>query len=122
LRGSGGTARIASRHPRRAEGDSLEQIAANAHDERSVETNKASPAEHRYAGLFLDPSSDPARRSLIDPSSAVRTASGRWQPQLAAQGGSFFVISEPGWAATQELRELVRRYQARSIYAETLAN
>jgi uncharacterized protein YbjT (DUF2867 family) len=37
LRGSGATARIASRHPRRAEGDSLEQIAANAHDERSVE-------------------------------------------------------------------------------------
>jgi len=37
LRGSGATVRIASRHPRRAEGDSLEQIAANAHDERSVE-------------------------------------------------------------------------------------
>jgi uncharacterized protein YbjT (DUF2867 family) len=37
LRRSGATVRIASRHPRRAEGDSLEQIAANAHDERSVE-------------------------------------------------------------------------------------
>jgi uncharacterized protein YbjT (DUF2867 family) len=37
LRGSGAAVRIASRHPRRAEGDSLEQIAANAHDERSVE-------------------------------------------------------------------------------------
>jgi len=37
LRGSGATVRIASRHPGRAEGDSLEQIAANAHDERSVE-------------------------------------------------------------------------------------
>src|SRR5256885_8305273 len=37
LRGSGATVRIASRHPGRAEGDSLEQIAADAHDERSVE-------------------------------------------------------------------------------------
>jgi len=37
LRGSGATVRIASRHPGRAEGDSLEQIAANAHNERSVD-------------------------------------------------------------------------------------
>src|SRR5262249_15361295 len=37
LRGSGAAVRIVSRHPRRAEGDSLEQIVANAHDERSVE-------------------------------------------------------------------------------------
>jgi uncharacterized protein YbjT (DUF2867 family) len=37
LRGSGTTVRIASRHPKRGEGDSLEQIAADAHDERSVE-------------------------------------------------------------------------------------
>src|SRR5215831_17445095 len=37
LRGSGATVRIASRHLRPAEGDGLEQIAANAHDERSVE-------------------------------------------------------------------------------------
>src|SRR5262249_7288328 len=37
LHGSGATVRIASRHPGRAEGDSLEHIAADAHDERSVE-------------------------------------------------------------------------------------
>ena len=37
LRGSGATVRIASRHPGRAESDSLEQIAANAHNERSVD-------------------------------------------------------------------------------------
>jgi uncharacterized protein YbjT (DUF2867 family) len=37
LRGSGITVRIASRHPGRAEGDGLEQIAADARDERSVE-------------------------------------------------------------------------------------
>src|SRR5262249_60285119 len=37
LRESGATARIASRHPRPAEGDGLEHIAANAHDEPSVE-------------------------------------------------------------------------------------
>ena len=37
LRESGATVRIASRHPKPAEGDGLEQIAANAHDERSVE-------------------------------------------------------------------------------------
>src|SRR5215813_13137397 len=37
LRESGATVRIASRHPRPAEGDGLEQIAANAHDERFVE-------------------------------------------------------------------------------------
>jgi uncharacterized protein YbjT (DUF2867 family) len=37
LHGSGARVRVASRHPGRVEGDSLEQIAANAHDERSVE-------------------------------------------------------------------------------------
>src|SRR6201987_5004300 len=37
LHGSGVTVRIASRHPGRAEGDSPEQIAADAHDERSIE-------------------------------------------------------------------------------------
>ena len=34
---SGATVRIASRHPRRAEGDNIKQIAADARDERSVE-------------------------------------------------------------------------------------
>src|SRR5260370_39181201 len=34
---SGATVRVASRHPRRAEGDDVEQIAADARDERSVE-------------------------------------------------------------------------------------
>jgi uncharacterized protein YbjT (DUF2867 family) len=34
---SGATVRIASRHPGRAEGDNVEQIAADAHRERSVE-------------------------------------------------------------------------------------
>ena len=37
LRESGATVRIASRHPGRAEGDNVKQIAADAHDERSVE-------------------------------------------------------------------------------------
>ena len=37
LHGSGATVRIASRHPKPAEGEGLEQIAADAHDERSVE-------------------------------------------------------------------------------------
>ena len=37
LRESGATVRVASRHPRRAEGDDVKQIAADAHDERSVE-------------------------------------------------------------------------------------
>jgi hypothetical protein len=37
LRGSGVTVRIASRHAGRAEGDSLEKVAADARDERSVE-------------------------------------------------------------------------------------
>src|SRR6266566_9836822 len=35
---SGATVRVASRHPRRAERDDVKQIAADAHDERSVET------------------------------------------------------------------------------------
>jgi uncharacterized protein YbjT (DUF2867 family) len=34
---SGATVRIASRHPARAEGDNVEQIVADAHDEHSVE-------------------------------------------------------------------------------------
>ena len=37
LRACGATVRIASRHPRQAGGDGFEQIAADAHDERSVE-------------------------------------------------------------------------------------
>src|SRR5258706_14523220 len=34
---SGATVRVASRHPRQAEGDDVKQIAADAHDERSIE-------------------------------------------------------------------------------------
>src|SRR5205807_6925942 len=34
---SGATVRVASRHPRRAEGDDVKRIAADAHDERAVE-------------------------------------------------------------------------------------
>ena len=37
LRESGATVRIASRHPGQADGDDVEQIRADAHDERSVE-------------------------------------------------------------------------------------
>jgi uncharacterized protein YbjT (DUF2867 family) len=37
LSGSRATVRIASRHPGQAEGDNVEQIVADAHDERSVE-------------------------------------------------------------------------------------
>ena len=37
LHGSGATVRVASRHPGRAEGDSLEKVATDARDERSVE-------------------------------------------------------------------------------------
>ncbi len=37
LRESGARVRIASRHPRLADGDNVKQIAADAHDERSVE-------------------------------------------------------------------------------------
>ena len=37
LRACGATVRIASRHPRQAGGDGLEQIAADVHDERAVE-------------------------------------------------------------------------------------
>src|SRR5262249_18259062 len=37
LTGSTATVRIASRHPARPEGDNVEQIVADAHDERSVE-------------------------------------------------------------------------------------
>ena len=37
LRESGVTVRVASRHPGQTDGDDVKQIAANAHDERSVE-------------------------------------------------------------------------------------
>jgi uncharacterized protein YbjT (DUF2867 family) len=37
LRESGATVRVGSRHPRQTDGDEVKQIAANAHDERSVE-------------------------------------------------------------------------------------
>jgi NAD(P)H-binding len=37
LRKSGVTVRVASRHPGQTDGDDVKQIAANAHDERSVE-------------------------------------------------------------------------------------
>src|SRR5262249_57750861 len=49
LHGSGATVRIASRHPRPAEGDGLEQIAANAHDERSVAAPAAGAARAVHA-------------------------------------------------------------------------
>ena len=58
LRGSGATVRIASRHPKRAEDDSLEQIAADAHDERSVEAAVVGAAGVVNA-ISLDPTGRP---------------------------------------------------------------
>jgi uncharacterized protein YbjT (DUF2867 family) len=52
LRGSGATVRVASRHPRQVEGDSLEQIVANAHDERSVEAAARQLRRERQHGTL----------------------------------------------------------------------
>jgi len=59
LRESGATVRAASRHPGRAEGDDVKQIAADAHDERSVEAAVAgSDGVVNAISLYVEHGSD----------------------------------------------------------------
>jgi uncharacterized protein YbjT (DUF2867 family) len=56
---SGATVRIASRHPRGVEGDDVKQIAADAHDERSVEAAVAdADGVVNAIGLYVERGSD----------------------------------------------------------------
>jgi uncharacterized protein YbjT (DUF2867 family) len=59
LRESGATVRVASRHPGRAEGDGIKQIAVDTHDERAVEAAVAgADAVVNAIGLYVEHGSD----------------------------------------------------------------
>ncbi|MGA7810905.1 complex I NDUFA9 subunit family protein [Bradyrhizobium sp.] len=71
---SGATVRVASRHPGQAEGDHVEQIAADAGDERSVEEAVAgSDAVVNAISLYVEHGSDTFRSVHVE--AAARIAS-----------------------------------------------
>src|SRR5258706_8681707 len=77
---SGATVRVASRHPRRAEGDDVKQIAADAHDERSVEAAVAGADGVVDAiGLYVEHGADTFHSVHVE--AAARIA------RVAPQGG-----------------------------------
>src|SRR5437879_4136600 len=71
---SGATVRVASRHPRRAEGDDVKQIAADAHDERSVEAAVAgADGVVNAISLYVEHGSDTFHSAHVE--TAARIAS-----------------------------------------------
>jgi hypothetical protein len=71
---SGATVRVASRHPRRAEGDNVKQIAADAHDERSVEAAVAgADGVVNAISLYVEHGSDTFHSAHVE--TAARIAS-----------------------------------------------
>jgi uncharacterized protein YbjT (DUF2867 family) len=74
LRESGATVRVASRHPRQAEGEDVKQIAADAHDERSIEAAVAgADGVVNAISLYVEHRSDTFRSVHVE--AAVRIAS-----------------------------------------------
>jgi uncharacterized protein YbjT (DUF2867 family) len=70
----GATVRVASRHPGRAEGDDVKQIAADAHDERSVEAAVAgADGVVNAISLYVEHGSDTFHRVHVE--AAARIAS-----------------------------------------------
>jgi uncharacterized protein YbjT (DUF2867 family) len=71
---SGAMVRVASRHPRGAEGDDVKQIAADAHDERSVEAAVAdADGVVNAISLYIEHGSDTFRSVHVE--TAARIAS-----------------------------------------------
>jgi uncharacterized protein YbjT (DUF2867 family) len=71
---SGATVRVASRHPRQAEGDDVKQIAADAHDERSVEAAVAgADGVVNAISLYVEHGSDTFHSAHVE--TAARIAS-----------------------------------------------
>src|SRR5260370_14990127 len=71
---SGATVRVASRHPRRAEGDDVKQIATDAHDERSVEAAVAgADGVVNAISLYVEHGSDTFHSAHVE--TAARIAS-----------------------------------------------
>jgi uncharacterized protein YbjT (DUF2867 family) len=74
LREAGATVRVASRHPGPAEGDDIEQIAVDAHDERSIEAAVAgADGVVNAIGLYVEHGSDTFHTMHVE--TAARIAS-----------------------------------------------
>ena len=78
LSGSGATVRVASRHPGQAEGDHVEQIAADAHDERSVEEAVAgADAVVNAISLYVEHGSDTFHAVHVEAAARIASAARR---------------------------------------------
>src|SRR5258706_10847853 len=89
---SGATVRVASRHPGQAEGDGVKQIAADAHDERSVEAAIAgADGVVNAISLYVEHGSDTFHSVHVE--AAARIAS------LARRGRAKGVIHPSGTRA-----------------------
>ena len=77
---SGATVRTASRHPGRAEDDNVKQIAADAHDERSVEAAVAgADGVVNEISLYVQ---DGSARSTGQCNTACSLSAGVWKPKV----------------------------------------
>ena len=78
LRETGAALRIASRHPGRAEGDGVQRIAVDAHDERSVEAAVAGAEGVVNAiSLYLERGSETFRSVHVEAAARVASAARR---------------------------------------------
>ncbi len=78
LRESGAAVRIASRHPGQAEGDGVERIAADAHDERSVKSAVAgADGVVNAVSLYVERGSETFRSVHVEAAGLVASAARR---------------------------------------------
>jgi uncharacterized protein YbjT (DUF2867 family) len=78
LRESGATVRVASRHPERFAGDDVNQIAADAHDERAVETAVAGAEGVVNAiSLYVEHRSDTFHSLHVEAAARIASAARR---------------------------------------------
>src|SRR6202795_549598 len=78
LRESGATVRVASRHPRPAEGDGVKQIAADAHDEPAVEAAVAgADGEVNAISLYVEHGSDTFHSVDVEAAASIASVARR---------------------------------------------
>jgi len=77
---TGATVRVASRHPRPEEGDGVKQIAADAHDERSVEAAVAgADGVVNAISLYVEHGSDTFHSVHVETAARIASIAGRGQ-------------------------------------------
>src|SRR5947209_5468623 len=95
LRESGAALRIASRHPGRAEDDGVERIAADAHDEHSVEAAvDGADGVVNAVSLYVEHGSETFRSVHVKAAARVASAARRAGVKRLARLGSLEVDDE----------------------------